>query len=461
MPYYFAFGPDIGPGDISGLLAAPANQPLKPVAVAKLNGYTLVFKHPAGLSEPVADIVQSPDDCVFGLLYDFQTGDLAKMNVARQARYRASNVLLTVEGGNGTLAALPVGTTITASTHEALEKDASSEPVTDEFLARLVDCVKTYGIPAAYVRGVGAPQSPTPLPVSEIVIDSKVLTGETVKAIYTKVPPLYAVYQTEKRVAIQFSDDPARAASQRARMTALNSVRAQLTALIDGWSVSRFAINQARAQKYNARIAAALIVGLEGDAIAALMILNDIKGDLLQTRTSWGRFEYLISACVVASLLVSVLYFMRHVVYREGDASVPTGPLWLAARAGVVGAFFSIAIAIRKRTILPDIFRRDNCADAALRVAIGALGAGALLFLIESGVVPPIKLGDATIGHAAMTWQTVAALGFVAGFLERLVPDLLEKQDPAKNEGATDAGAAQKTASSTGTPASKPAGGTT
>lgn len=98
MTYYFAFGPDLGPADISGLLGRdPAGPALVPLAVAKLNDYALVFKHPAGLAEPVADIIPSPDECVYGLLYEFQTDDLAKLNAVRQPAYRSISVVLTIE----------------------------------------------------------------------------------------------------------------------------------------------------------------------------------------------------------------------------------------------------------------------------------------------------------------------------------------------------------------------------
>src|SRR5258708_5949574 len=225
------------------------------------------------------------------------------------------------------------------------------------------------------------------LRVCDIEINKTDSTGRNIEQIYTEIPPLYAVYRTSERVAVQYADDAEKAAEQRAFMASLNGVRSQITGLIDGWQRSKADRLKARAVKYNSRVAACLIMCLEGDKDHALPSLIEIKTEIYDERTSWGRFEYLISAFIVSIVLVGLFFLAKHWLPFPPD----TGGLWLAGRAGTVGAFFSIAIAIRSRTVLTDLHRRDNIADAVLRIVIGVTAAGVLFLLLHSNLVRDFK----------------------------------------------------------------------
>jgi len=58
-----------------------------------------------------------------------------------------------------------------------------------------------------------------------------------------------------------------------------------------------------------------------------------------------------------------------------------------------------------------------------------------VVVLFASGIVPSLKIGDADFKASTLTWEMVLVIGFVVGFLERLVPDLLEKKHPQNNAG--------------------------
>lgn len=266
-----------------------------------------------------------------------------------------------------------------------------------------------------------------------------------IEEVYSRVPPKYAVYRTSERVVIQYADDSAKADEQRQNMATLNLVRAQISGLTADWTKSKLDSFRERSAKYDGRVASALILCLEGDGAAALASLNEIKEAILAERTSWGRFEYLISASILCAVSIGIFTFVQHNLFPFRD---PSSNLWLAARAGTVGAVFSIALAIHRRTVLTSLHRRDNIADAALRIVIGVIAAGVLVLIFNSKLLPNFKIGDASISGTDVSWQVILVIGFVAGFLERLVPDLLE-QTAATKPTSSSAGGDNSTPGST------------
>jgi len=265
--------------------------------------------------------------------------------------------------------------------------------------------------------------------------------GNVVEEVYSRIGSKYAVYRTSDRVMIQYADDDAKADEQRQHMAMLNLVRARINGLIGDWTKSKYQSFKEKSAKYEARVASALILCLEGDGATALASLNEIKEDVHAERTSWGRFEYLISASILSLVSIFIFSWLQHKIFPFSE---PSGNIWLAARAGTIGAFFSIALAIRRRTVLTSLHRRDNLADAALRILIGIVAAGVLVLMLSSKLLPNFRIGDAAISGVDISWQAILVIGFVAGFLERLVPDLLEQTASAHVDTPADRAAAEK-----------------
>ncbi|HEX8667353.1 MAG TPA: hypothetical protein VF727_03165 [Allosphingosinicella sp.] len=395
--------------------------------------------------------------------------------------------------------------------------------------------------------------------VADLELDGPDALGERILSFFGRKPPHYAVYGIRRRVAVHFADDAEEANGQRKILAQLAPLRGEIDGLIDGWrdgsSNSFFGLENAarlrsKADRYERRVGDALVLALEDDVPDATATLQAIKQDIINERTAWARFEYLIAAFATA-MIVMFIAFLICATYPWGDAeaahrrmiwvavvlvlfasaagaaaflagrerdrrtasaseideqppeaggdiaaarfngrrtrlhpvaqqAAPLGTgillflllaipvfavfiapsfshmdnvrpfstpidLWRAASGGAVGAFFSIAVGIRTRTVLPDLLRTSNIMDAVLRVTIGFIAGAVLLAMLRLNVVT-VKIGTTPI--ADVSPLGVVLVGFFAGFSERLVPDLLEKAK-ASTGGSLVRSAAQTTVTPT------------
>jgi hypothetical protein len=210
--------------------------------------------------------------------------------------------------------------------------------------------------------------------VDDVRLGARDATESIIENIYAKAPPLYAVYRNADRVAVQYSDNEALADRQRTDTAKLSVLRSEINGLIDGWRRSKKGVFLARARRYDGEVAAALIQCLEeGNPDNARAQLQRTRDDVLAERTSWGKSEYLIYAAIAGFIAIVIFTVMQHYVF---PFKTPSENIWLAARAGTVGAFFSVAWGIWRRSILPNIRRRDNISDAVLRIVVGMIAAG-------------------------------------------------------------------------------------
>ena len=229
----------------------------------------------------------------------------------------------------------------------------------------------------------------------------------------------YAIYQAGE-VMVHFADDPVKAQAQRKSILPISSARAEMSALVQGLNCREVCDRQ---------LAYALQLALDGNMDGAKTTIESAKAFVLARRAARGRFQYLKWSFGAAAVMIGLLFLASRLFPFQQASS----DLWLAAKAGLVGAAFSIALAIRNRTVALDTELLANVTDGTLRLLIGVIASGVLLLLLACGVLPTLKIGDANFSGSGLTWQMVLIIGFVGGFLERLVPDLLDKKNSQDN----------------------------
>lgn len=269
--------------------------------------------------------------------------------------------------------------------------------------------------------------------VADICRNKLDAAGAMIEQVYIKVSGLYAVYRTDERVVIQFADDETQGGAQRKCLSELSVSRGAVDSLLD--DIRHHRPRQKRARRYEHRLADALTLALQGQANQASTEVESLKQDLLEERKSDARLAYLATSLGVGAGLILLIALLSSSLFNFGiagsRASVTTS-MWFAAAIGTVGAFFSTVLAIRRREIEPRISTRDTIVDAGLRMVVGALSGVLIYVLIKAGAFG-LSIGRAHIddgqdfSSVGTRWLLVLLVAFVAGFLERLVPDMLAK----------------------------------
>lgn len=407
----------------------------QPIASGYVDGAIMVFRERSeGLGGPVPDLLEEASARTWGVLLEVSDNTVGALcqnfDIARSCIVRNVRIVKPLSGAeNATFdVASCIDQTVQASCLVAKNVDMPLTSLDEPLLRKLLGYYLAYEAPAEVLLSLMPRRGAS---ISDVERGKEDLSERVICEIYYKAPPRYAIYRSSERVVVQYADEGVADSSgtpladqQRAKMACLNPLRSQITGLIDGWEKSRKPGLAERARRYNARVAAALNQCLEGDSTSPMLTLAEVRDEIAAERASWGRFLYLSSALAVAAAFCIAFWVIKAHLFGPLH---PTAGLWLAARAGTIGAFFSIAMNIQQRKVLTDLLTRDNIADAALRITVGAIGAGALLCLLQSGITPLANFGNATLAGSAMSWQVILVIGFAAGFSERLVPTIVEK----------------------------------
>lgn len=245
--------------------------------------------------------------------------------------------------------------------------------------------------------------------------------GEPIDLVFFKRPD-FAIYQSHGKILVQYADDETLAKQQIAQIAELLPLKDQLQYLVQ---------NLDRPERYHWQIAEALRLGLHGQKESARNVMQGAIGDINATRIRNGRVAYLFVTLILVTFIVLVTFLALLALHGSWISQIEASHrpdflrLDLAVAAGAVGAMFSCVWQLRTRTVATDGDILSNLVDSLTRIVIGMVSAVALVLVIISDFSDKIA---PILYTPSLNWKSVLVVGLLAGFVERLVPDLLEKK---------------------------------
>jgi hypothetical protein len=246
--------------------------------------------------------------------------------------------------------------------------------------------------------------------------------GEKIEFVFCRRRDCFAIYRSSGRIMVQYADKETEAKQQVVNIAELLPLRDRLQYLVSDLDSPH---------AYQWQIAESLRLGLDGQTDAAKSTMQAAIDNIIAKRVSDGRTAYLLYAgllvIVAIVLLGAVAAAMWFVEQSTPEFRASLGYLILATASGAMGAMLSTAIALRARTVATDGSRKSNIVDSAIRIMIGVISAAVLYLLLDSELLAKFSLSTKSMAPEVL-WKAALLIGFLAGFLERLVPDLLENK---------------------------------
>ncbi len=311
------------------------------------------------------------------------------------------------------------------------EQDAAAivvpSALKDDLVAGESQVARAPGNAASTTGATAAQGAPTPssdsqtIRVCDICKRREDIRGEMIDLVFFKRPE-FAIYQSGGKILVQYADYNALAKEQIAKIAELLPLKDRLQYLVQ---------NMDRPERCHWQIAESLRLGLCGQKDPAKNIMQGAIDDINGTRVRKGRVSYLAVTLIFVTFIVSAAFIALMAIHGSWiDQIEPSHKqdflrLDLAVASGAVGALFSCVWQLRARTVATDGDILSNAVDSVTRIVIGMVSAVALLLVIISDFSSKIA---PIVYDPSLNWKSVLVIGLLAGFVERLIPDLLEKK---------------------------------
>jgi hypothetical protein len=236
----------------------------------------------------------------------------------------------------------------------------------------------------------------------------------------------YVVYRSEKGVYVQFSDDPEEEATQRRRFTEvcpeLCELRYFTPQIRSTWNFP-FG-SQDRSSLFDHNIAQAIMLVMEGRVDTGKQIAEQALKMAVIRVTNDNTIRYAL-ACLMSWFAWIVLGILVFALLLLFSPSSHLAQLYVVAGvSGATGAMLSVATRLQAFRLQPCNQSNMNYYMSAIRVGTGLIAGLALLLLAPSILSTAMQNLVPKWGNPP-EWESAAALGLVAGFAERLIPNMM------------------------------------
>jgi hypothetical protein len=282
----------------------------------------------------------------------------------------------------------------------------------------------------------------TPFLLSDLEPGKRDKLGNTVQEILW-LGAQYAIYRSDKGIYVHFSDSPEKEKDQTRRFAEICPELCELrylTIQMRGWSWP-WSSGDHKHTLYEHNMAQALMLMMEDNSELAKKIAQESLAMAVRRVTTDNTIRYVRACFICGGVCIALgllgLLCLNYFGYAEATR---WRPYVVGGMFGAIGAIFSIVTRLQAFKLKPCDGSRMNYWMSTIRVVMGVISAIALLLFIDTlfGDVVLSKLaGSADIKHITDTvdvntknvvlWQAVAVLGFIGGFAERLIPNILRQ----------------------------------